>query len=75
MSASGGVERMPKFLVTIFPLWSAMLSVAQESKLSPEQEQVWRIVVEARDRTGYIAAGSVSKPRAGDLCGKRFGPG
>jgi len=32
---------MPKFLVTIFPILSAMLSVAQEAKLLPEQELVW----------------------------------
>jgi hypothetical protein len=57
MSAAGGGERMPKFLVTIFQILSAMLSVAQESKLSPEQKQekkYWQ-AVEAWDRKGSIA--------------------
>jgi ketosteroid isomerase-like protein len=52
---------MPKFIVSLFPMLIAMLSFARESKLSPEQEQVWRMeetywqIVEARDREGYIA--------------------
>jgi ketosteroid isomerase-like protein len=52
---------MPEFIVSLFPMLLAMLSFAQESKLLPEQEQVWRMeetywqIVEARDREGYIA--------------------
>jgi ketosteroid isomerase-like protein len=54
-------EAMSEFIVSLFPMLLAMLSFAQESKLLPEQEQVWRMeetywqIVEARDREGYIA--------------------
>jgi hypothetical protein len=52
---------MAKFIVSLPPMLIAMLSFSQESKLSQEQEQVWRMeetywqIVEARDREGYIA--------------------
>lgn len=48
-------------LVSVFLLLAALPCFAQELKLSPEQEQVWRMeekywqIVEARDREAYIA--------------------
>lgn len=52
---------MSKLVVSVFLLLAALPCFAQELKLSPEQEQVWRMeekywqIVKARDREGYIA--------------------
>ena len=52
---------MSKFVISFFPLLVAALCFAQESKRSPEQEQVWNMeekywqIFKARDGEGYIA--------------------
>jgi hypothetical protein len=52
---------MPKFVISVFSLLVTASCFAQQSKLSPEQEQVWSMeekywqILKASDRESYIA--------------------